>query len=187
MSRELLIISWCDLCPPESPQRGMAHTIALDGPPLELDLCESHEVALNLVDIGKALAEHGRTPDGAPPVRRTVTASPGKRLGRKPSEGVERSLLCPFCPTPYSRPYSLIQHVSNHHDMRAADGTQTNSYAALFPSCPLCGEQVGVQIQSHCRRQHGGSIGEVWRMGLAKPERRGPLLAIERHVLNIER
>ena len=188
MTREVQILSWCDLCEAVGEHApGVGHVVILDGAkPLEIDVCDVHGEPFDAV--AKALAEYGRptsAPGTATPPKRRAEAraalavSTGIRHGRIPTG--ERPFLCPFCPLDYSHITALGKHAANVH------GVGGKTFAvAMGGKCPTCGKREGV-LAGHVSREHGLSIGAAWREALAAGDPFKVCAPIERKARNVAR
>jgi hypothetical protein len=158
MTREVKVVSWCDMCEADGERNeGQPHEIAGVVPaPVEIDLCERHEVEIGLRSLATALTKFGR-PTHTPVAKLTSQ----QRRGRQPDR---RDLVCPFCPITYAGTTSLRTHLIGVHGLAIAG--QTGIGDLFGQRCPLCGEPAALLL-NHSRNVHGVSWGEVYRQALA--------------------
>jgi hypothetical protein len=197
MSKELHITTWCDGCQAEGkePAQGQTHVLSIDGPALELDLCDAHWVELLLPYTSELLEKAGRQPEvaGGPyPPKRVKGGNKGsnvhrsvaglmthQRKGKPPSRA--RDLVCGWCPMTYAGAQALSAHVRNVH------GLQFLHPDELFGGrCPLCGNDSRI-LNQHSQREHGGSWGQAYRMALAAGDPYGLAAPVERRAHDVAR
>ena len=174
MSREVLVLAWCDLCQSQNGQQREAqtHTAEVDGLRREIDLCTDH--AAMLEGLRAVLEASGRVPEVPAPNRHrggrkartgavSVRPAPtGQRHGKQPAlAGEARPYPCPWCSLDYTQSSSLLSHARNVHGLAGAGGH--GAVARLLGGlCPLCG-QTHTLLDEHCRTEHGATWSAVLR------------------------
>lgn len=171
MARE--IVAWCDIeMANDERVEARTYTIALDGGPREIDLCDEHRKAL-IDPLRDVLASHGSIvrQDGVAAATRRQSAAVaantpqalaeraarGSRRGTAPAG--ERSHACLFCPLDYASPTSLISHCASAH------GFERTSLAVFGRRCPMCGESGWTVLSQH--GQHAHDVASVSRLFVA--------------------
>jgi hypothetical protein len=153
------IVRLCDPCLADDERvNASAVTVALNGKPLLLDLCEDHE-ALLIKPLRDVLAAFGQTvtaPTGAPKRAYTKRTPPSAAEPAGPAPAMPATEghvhVCPFEHTGYAGASALLKHLDSVHGLRGI-------YAATGGVCPLCGVERppsgAHSLAGHVRDEHG--------------------------------
>jgi hypothetical protein len=153
------IVRLCDLCLSEDVRaNAQPVTVALNGKPLLLDLCDEHGDQL-IKPLATILAAYGQpVATAAPPVpKRAYTkrksATPQATPDATPSaEPGDEPHPCPLCPTGYAGSSALLKHLQSEHGINGV-------YAVTGGTCPLCGLERPASgphsMAGHVRDAHG--------------------------------
>lgn len=125
MSKEVLIVSYCDGEHEHRTEASHEHTLTLDGEqPVELDLCDGHE---QLMESVRALVDRGT------PVKRGAKPKPAKTMASRPGPKPSNEYLScpePGCTGGGKGRVGLAQHVMRVHGKGLADYDTTEGGAA---------------------------------------------------------
>lgn len=120
MSREIRVVSWCDVCEADGEHNeGTPHEVSGVLPtPLEIDLCERHEGETGFRSLAFTLNKFGRAV--TPAKRRPVKTAAGRI---KAPDVVEERLgeACPRCGFKSKSLQSLAVHARRKHGLTVAE------------------------------------------------------------------
>lgn len=171
MSRQLIVRDWCDVCQRDDDAQveGQTWTMALDGKPRTLELCEVHYAQL-VKPLQDVLAELGRKPDdGAAPTRapgrpRKALDAPGAQdgasvpqRGRKarqqaseaaaPELAADNGYPCVICGRELGRSDYYRRHLVSVHGLASS--------VLQGDTCPVCGQSGLSKMGVHVSGFHG--------------------------------
>lgn len=170
MTRQLVIHDWCDVCQRDEGAQveGQTLTMALDGKPRALELCETHYAQL-VKPLADVLAELGRKPDDgaaprkgsgaprkAPGVPEAQAGASVPQRGRKArQEGSQApahqeqdrdSYPCIICGKELTRSDIYRRHLGAVHGVSAS--------VLQGDTCPVCGQGELSKMGVHVSGQH---------------------------------
>ena len=152
MAKEIEVHAWCDRhMALDERIEGDEITVALDGPPVTLDLCAPCHKEI-VEPLARLIAEHGVKV--APPTKTTKTTrtySMANRTARsgEPSANGALGAECLWCDSTYSTAPGSgygrhLQTIHGYATLREAFGA----------TCPICGEDAGSVPLKHIRSAH---------------------------------
>ena len=183
MAKELVILSWCDVCQDEDTRtEGTSYTLGIGGGKLlEVELCERHGKPVEeVIDL---LATHGKPPTDELPVpgkrgpykkrepAQTVAMAERKRgaplrqIDPRSDEAAKRNVMfCLICAVGFASEYGLNRHLADEHELSAMP-KQSEVYGGV---CPACGEDQGQirALSNHSTNVHhmAGPVGRLFAL-----------------------
>ena len=158
MAKELVILSWCDVCQDEDTRtEGESYTLGIgNGKLLELELCERH--AKPVREVIALLGEHGKPPSDELPMpgRRAHKKREPKATAPTPQlRGTEdHPLPCLLCNETFPTRGIYEGHLARAHNLPLKRG---QGLEFLFGTrCPECGEERTSMraLSIHLTREH---------------------------------
>jgi len=146
VAKELVILSWCDVCQDEDTRtEGESYTLGIgNGKLLELELCERH--AKPVREVIALLSDHGKPPSDALPApgkrgpykKREARATPTSAVTQERGSE-DHPLPCLLCNETYAARGKYERHLFKDHQIPVRPG---KGLQVLFGTrCPECGNE----------------------------------------------